>query len=492
MGDDNQSSSEIRADIDQTRASVGNKIDQLQARLDPNRLKEQAAETVQEMLSDTANSMTEYVRTHKDEMVSSVVDAARRNPLPTALVGLGLGWLILESMAGRRDDDRGYEYARRNLAARSRTDYSPQYYDQPDYARSGYPASAAYGYSSEAQYASSQYTPGNGHQQGENPIAKAADAVKDKVSDAGSEIKDRVQDAGHAVKEGIENMGNAVQDRMRGAADDMRQQAGHMGYEGQRRFEQGYDRAGNRIQEWRHEAGHQMHEWRDRARYEGRRRGRQLANNLEDNPLTYGAVALAAGAALGLLLPQTRAENRAFGATRDELMDRGQEAWRSAKHHAQEVVEEVRPELEQKVREIAHDVKETGKQAAKDAAEELRPVMDKAVAKGKEEARSVAQESGIDPDMLSGKSGDKPALNRDTLQGQWKQVKGEVKSQWGKLTDDDMTRVEGDFEKLLGSIQTRYGYTRERAEQEVNDFFKKQSASSPSTSASTTPSTSKP
>src|SRR5690349_3638154 len=99
---DDQPSSEIRADIDQTRASVGEKIDQLQARLDPNRLKQQAQETVQEMLNDTANSMTEYVRSHKDEMVSSVADAARRNPLPTALMGLGLGWLILESMAGNK------------------------------------------------------------------------------------------------------------------------------------------------------------------------------------------------------------------------------------------------------------------------------------------------------------------------------------------------------------------------------------------------------
>ncbi len=104
--EDHQSSSEIRADIDQTRASVGNKIDQLQARLDPNRLKEQAQESVQEMLSDTANSVTDYVRTHKDEMLSSLGDSARRNPLPTALIGLGVGWLILESMGGNKRDDR--------------------------------------------------------------------------------------------------------------------------------------------------------------------------------------------------------------------------------------------------------------------------------------------------------------------------------------------------------------------------------------------------
>jgi hypothetical protein len=119
------SSNEIRADIDNTRASVGDKIDQLQARLDPSRLKAQAQETVQEMLSDTANSMTDYVRTHKDEMVSSLTHAARRNPLPTALIGLGLGWLVLESMAGSRrdDDDDYYTYERRNFRPRGRARY---------------------------------------------------------------------------------------------------------------------------------------------------------------------------------------------------------------------------------------------------------------------------------------------------------------------------------------------------------------------------------
>ena len=61
-------------------------------------------------------------------------------------------------------------------------------------------------------------------------------------------------------------------------------------------------------------------------------------------------------------------------------------------------------------------------------------------------------------------------MNSDTLKGQWHQVKGEVKTQWGKLTDSDLDRIEGQSEKLIGAIQERYGYARDRAEQEVNDF----------------------
>jgi uncharacterized protein YjbJ (UPF0337 family) len=212
----------------------------------------------------------------------------------------------------------------------------------------------------------------------------------------------------------------------------------------------------------------QMENWQERARYEGRRRRRQVMRNLEDNPLTYGALALAAGAALALLLPQTRTENRAFGEMRDQLMDKGQEAMETARMHAEEVISEVRPEVEEKVRQIASDAKEMGKEMVKDAAEEIRPVVDKAMEKGKEGARSAAKDVGIDPDKLTGSQ---PMLNRDTFAGQWKQIRGDIKSKWGQLTDDELTRVEGDYEKFLGVIQSRYGYDRARAEREVNDFF---------------------
>ncbi len=62
-------------------------------------------------------------------------------------------------------------------------------------------------------------------------------------------------------------------------------------------------------------------------------------------------------------------------------------------------------------------------------------------------------------------------MNEDILKGKWKQFKGEVKKQWADLTDDDLERVEGEYDQLVGRIQERYGYSREQAEREVNDFF---------------------
>jgi uncharacterized protein YjbJ (UPF0337 family) len=63
-------------------------------------------------------------------------------------------------------------------------------------------------------------------------------------------------------------------------------------------------------------------------------------------------------------------------------------------------------------------------------------------------------------------------MNEDILKGKWRQIKGEVQSRWGKLTDDDMDRVEGDAEKLIGKVQERYGYQRDEAQREVDDFVR--------------------
>ncbi len=64
-------------------------------------------------------------------------------------------------------------------------------------------------------------------------------------------------------------------------------------------------------------------------------------------------------------------------------------------------------------------------------------------------------------------------MGSEKLKGKWHQVSGEAKRQWGKLTDDDLKKVEGDSEKLVGIIQERYGYSKDRAEQEVNAWIDK-------------------
>jgi uncharacterized protein YjbJ (UPF0337 family) len=63
-------------------------------------------------------------------------------------------------------------------------------------------------------------------------------------------------------------------------------------------------------------------------------------------------------------------------------------------------------------------------------------------------------------------------MNTDMLKGKWHQFKGDVKSQWAKLTNDDIDRIEGDTEKLIGKVQERYGCAREEARRQVETFLK--------------------
>jgi uncharacterized protein YjbJ (UPF0337 family) len=59
-------------------------------------------------------------------------------------------------------------------------------------------------------------------------------------------------------------------------------------------------------------------------------------------------------------------------------------------------------------------------------------------------------------------------MNQDIFEGKWKEMRGQAKEWWGKLTDDDLERVEGKADQLIGLLQKKYGYTKEHAEEELN------------------------
>ncbi len=63
-------------------------------------------------------------------------------------------------------------------------------------------------------------------------------------------------------------------------------------------------------------------------------------------------------------------------------------------------------------------------------------------------------------------------MNRDTLSGQWTQLKGKIRQQWGKLTDDDLEKIRGNRDMLIGRLQELYGRSREETEREVDEHFR--------------------
>jgi uncharacterized protein YjbJ (UPF0337 family) len=61
-------------------------------------------------------------------------------------------------------------------------------------------------------------------------------------------------------------------------------------------------------------------------------------------------------------------------------------------------------------------------------------------------------------------------MNWDQVEGKWKQIKGTVKTRWGKLTDDDLDVISGKKDQLVGRIQERYGIKKEEAQREVDEW----------------------
>jgi uncharacterized protein YjbJ (UPF0337 family) len=64
-------------------------------------------------------------------------------------------------------------------------------------------------------------------------------------------------------------------------------------------------------------------------------------------------------------------------------------------------------------------------------------------------------------------------MNKDIIQGKWKEVKGKLKQQWGKLTDDEIDQMKGNYDELEGVLQKSYGYQKDEAKREIDEFIDK-------------------
>jgi uncharacterized protein YjbJ (UPF0337 family) len=62
-------------------------------------------------------------------------------------------------------------------------------------------------------------------------------------------------------------------------------------------------------------------------------------------------------------------------------------------------------------------------------------------------------------------------MNKDTIEGKWKQLKGKAKEQWGKLTDDELDKMDGSKDQLSGKVQEKYGHSKDEADKAVDKFF---------------------
>ncbi len=124
---------------------------------------------------------------------------------------------------------------------------------------------------------------------------------------------------------------------------------------------------------------------------------------------------------------------------------------------------------------------------------EFRKHFERGASQPTERATSVTADTSQDDDLLqptdihggeAGKTGQRRSpgnkegvMNQEQFKGSWDQLKGELKKQWGKLTDDDLLQVEGDQDKFNGTIQKRYGEMKEEVSKWVDRWYARHEAS---------------
>jgi len=302
-GNRGRSSQEIRSEIDRTRSDMDETFAALDAKMTP---------------KEIGMEIWSLFKGGSSTGVNKVWQIARQHPMPTAVVGLGLGWLMVET-------------SRKSDGSQGSDNYDGKYrgYDSGSY-RQG--------------YAGTEY----GSDESSGVLSAAGDKVKDlagSAKDAFSSAGDKVSDAADWTKEHASGLGHQVADK-----------ASSLG----------------------HQVGDRVSELGSQTKQQARRARLGFWQTMEENPLMVGAAVLALGVIAGLAVPSTDKEDELMGETRDRLLDdvkeAGQQALDKGKHVAEAVVDKVKEEAQHqgltaenvvdKVKTVAREATNTVKEEA--------------------------------------------------------------------------------------------------------------------------------
>ena len=322
-GGDAAKAEKLRFEITQKRNDMGRTVDAIEERLSPKNIKAQVTsvkdhllEEIRDAKSHVKDGVSEGVSAAKqrvrdatvgrvENMVhdvrhtvsdagSTTIDTVKTNPIPAALVAVGLGWLIVSGMksggGGVRRDNR--------IRARSRD----QWY--------GYREGGPYEGIDEDGYAYAYR-----HEQAD--LSEGSDAPR------------RVLRKGQRVAEGVGHKAQDVAERAKSVASETQHKVA--------------DKAEHLVSDARsvaRNAGQKGRRVVRRAGAQARRAEQGFERQLRDNPLAFGAVAVAIGAAIGLLLPNTEVEDRLMGAKKDRLLDTAKDKAQSAAQQALSTVQD--------------------------------------------------------------------------------------------------------------------------------------------------------
>lgn len=330
-----KSAAEVEREVEQSRARVGRTLDEIQDRLSPGRLVDQAVT----YLRDGGGG----------EFARNLGQSVRQNPMPVALVALGVAWMM---MSGRRTDDR-------NGYGRSIDWDEDLVGDEPE--------------------ASPLYPPAYDPLQGGSGWSPSRDADED---DGGASSFDRARDAADRARD--------VTRRAKGKADDLVGQAGEAVSDAAEGARVGAGALRGKARESMASARDGVRGAGARARRYGRRARHGILEGFYQQPLALGAIGVALGAAIGAALPPTETEDELMGDTRDRLKRDAEEAGREqlAKARATAEAAAAAGRDEAKRQGLSTD-------AAKSAAEAVRGKVERVAEAATEGAREQAEKEDL-------------------------------------------------------------------------------------------------
>jgi len=315
---DGETPDQIRERIEQTRGEMSETIDAIQDRLDPDRLKEQVKESVRAATIGRAEHMVSDVQENAREKGSDMLETIKDNPIPAALIGIGLGWMLMKGSDQKNRRNRDFER------------YEPSGADDAPYReyrrRQGYASSSQSGERSEryddapsglgATASQAGSTVGQVGATARRSVGAAGERVHDMAGQAGGKVQDIAGQAGGKVQDIAGQTGDAVQGIAGQATEKVQDIAGQAGDTAQ----QVAGQAGEKAHQFGMQAQQLSVGMQDRVTHARS----SLEGLLEDSPLAVGAIALAAGAAVGLAFPATEQENQLMGEARDTLLQKAQ------------------------------------------------------------------------------------------------------------------------------------------------------------------------
>ena len=290
---------EVLARIESTRARMGETIEQIGDRVNPDRVQAEIKARARQQVRDAKTNMKHKAKDAMRDIEHGVSDAGRglwdairENPIPAGMVGVGLAWLIANQATGRDDHDLEYGVYPRDRYT-GRTGYV---------GARGELADAEYG-SRPVGYAVPM--------DGESDDASRMDEAKERVSEAKDRVKDKASEAAHEVRDKASHLAHRASEEM----DDMQDRARHAVRD-----------AGQRVRRAEHRVEHAV----------------------QDNPLAAGAIAAALGFAAGMMVPETRREHEMFGPTRDRMVDKAESKVRKVGAKARDVAKDTASEAARK------------------------------------------------------------------------------------------------------------------------------------------------